>query len=591
MKRSHEDRQRDVCLSDGLTGRQFYIHVALPSGQSRTLGLLSSEPVKALRKCAQDAFETSGRLKLLTAEGQPLAESKSLEVAGLKDGDHLTGMVLEAKIASTSRAFAFFYAGGDKILSWGDEEILSSSHLVKVVKSVQHVQATQGGFAAILSDDSVTTWGHHLSGGDSTGLFFQAASIQATEWSFAAIQKDGGKVVTWGNPRFCRYALEVQDQLHSVGQIQSTNTAFAAIRYDGSVVTWGDERHGADSSRVKNQLLSDVERIQATHHAFAAIKADGSVVTWGNPESGGDSSAVQDQLTKVQHIQATFRAFAAILADGSVVAWGHPSFGGDNSRVKEQLRNVQHVQAASNGAFAAILTDGSAVAWGHAAFGGDSSGVQSQLKDVRHIQATGCAFAAILADESVVTWGNPSAGGDSSQVHEQLRNVQQIQATNSAFAAILTDGSVVTWGSPEAGGDSSAVQDRLKNVRQIQATESAFAALLANGLLVVWGEAYAGGHVDWEAWEAALSWEVKSGCGAHVHPFSSWNCSDFFSKRISSAVVLSRQDFWLAFEAVPSSAEIFWRLPSFDDLPSSQTGTWLDVARISYYIMLVCSWM
>ena len=83
------------------------------------------------------------------------------------------------------------------------------------LKSIQQIQASNGAFAAILSDGSVVTWGRRNAGGDSRA---------------------------------------VRNQLKIVQQIQASNYAFAAILSDGSVVAWGDRRSGGDSRAVHDKL-------------------------------------------------------------------------------------------------------------------------------------------------------------------------------------------------------------------------------------------------------------------------------------------------------------------------------------------------
>eukprot|EP00435_Cladocopium_sp_Y103_P014007 s1113_g3.t1 len=474
------------------------VTVALPSGCCEKFSIPQSSKVGDLRVLAQKSFQCSF-LRLVAADHHALDPTVSLQAAGLEDGDHLTAIVQEAKLAATPAAFAFFCPGGDRVVTWGhDRHGGDSSGVQDQLKGVQQVQATFGAFAAILADGSVVTWGKPEHGSDSSEVQDQLKGVQQVQatkqafafGAFAAILADGS-VVTWGKPDYGGDSSVVQDQLKGVQQIQATEQAFAAILADGSVVAWGKPDSGGDSSSVQDQLKG-VQQVQATKYAFAAIMADGSVVTWGKPDSGGECSAVQDHLKGAQQVQATFGAFAAILADGSVVTWGKPEHGGDSSEVQDKLKGVQQVQA-NFVAFAAILADGSVVTWGKPDFGGDSSAVQDQLKGVQRVQATGQAFAAILADGSVVTWGKRDSGGDSSAVQEQLKGVQQVQATERAFAAILADGSVVTWGKPDLGGDSSVVQDQLKGVQQLQATERAFAAILADGSVVTWGKRDYGG--------------------------------------------------------------------------------------------------
>eukprot|EP00435_Cladocopium_sp_Y103_P029678 s1426_g7.t1 len=465
----------------------FQINVGLASGRSTILSIPGSSKVEDLRILAQESFG-QGFLRLVTTQGHILANpSEAIQTAGIRDGDHLTAIVLQPKIAATHESLAFWHSGGDRILTWGNRGAGGDSSSVRAhLHNIQQVQGISRAFAAILGDGSVVTWGDRSEGGDSSAvqdLLRNVQQVQGAGRAFAAILADGS-VVSWGNLIDGGDSSAVRGQLTNVRKVQATYRAFAAIRADGSVVTWGEPGAGGDSSAVQGRLRN-VQEIQATYRAFCAILADGSAVVWGDGAWGGNSSAVQHQLRNVERVQGAHFAFAAILKDGSVVTWGHPSFGGDSSKVQDQLRGVQQIQMTQT-AFAAILADGSVVAWGSSDRGGDSSKVQDQLWNVQRLQSTERAFAALLADGSVITWGDSKAGGDSSAVQVQLKGVQQIQATDGAFAAILADGSVVTWGDAEYAGDSSAVQAQLRGVQGLHATKRSFAALLDSGSLVTW---------------------------------------------------------------------------------------------------------
>ena len=157
-------------------------------------------------------------LRLITADGRKLKPSEFLEAAGLQDGDQLTAIVGEAKLAATRYAFALWCCGGDRVLTWGNPGSGGDSSAVQdQLKSVRQIQATWFAFAAILEDGSVVTWGNPETGGDCSA---------------------------------------VHDQLKSVPQVQANRFAFAAILEDGSVVAWGLPDHGGDSSAVQDQLKS-----------------------------------------------------------------------------------------------------------------------------------------------------------------------------------------------------------------------------------------------------------------------------------------------------------------------------------------------
>ena len=200
------------------------VNVALPSRRNESLSVHLSSSVKDLRILAQKSFGQSF-LKLITPEGHALVDSLgSLQTAGIQDGDHLIAIALQARVAATSKAFALFGYGGDKII----------------------------------------TWGHPSCGGDFPGLpgIQQLQAVQASAAAFAAVLADGS-VATWGDPRHGGRSWAVQDRLRSVREIQANFHAFAAILLDGSVVTWGNETRGGNSSFVRDQLKG-VQQVQAT---------------------------------------------------------------------------------------------------------------------------------------------------------------------------------------------------------------------------------------------------------------------------------------------------------------------------------------
>jgi len=233
------------------------VHVSFPSGSGETLVLSELSKVGELKILAQKTFG-KGFLKLVSADGLLLINlMDSLQAAGVHDGQRLTAVAQQAKVAASRRAFALWCCGGDQIVTWGNPCYGGDSSAVQdQLRNVQQIQATDGAFAALLADSSVVAWGAQLYGGDCSA---------------------------------------VQDQLRNVQQIQATREAFAAILADRSVVAWGNPHCGGDCSAVQDQLRN-VQQIQATDGAFAAILADGSVVACGDPLYGGDCSAVQDQL-------------------------------------------------------------------------------------------------------------------------------------------------------------------------------------------------------------------------------------------------------------------------------------------------------
>ena len=167
----------------------IHISIALPSGRSEAFTLPQSSKVGDLRILAQNIFQR-GFLRLVDADHGVVDPAASLQDARLEDGDRLTAIAVEAKIAAAEQAFALFCRGSNQVVTWGKPYGRDSFEVKDQLKGVQQVQASSGAFAAILADGSVVTWGDPDCGGDSS---------------------------------------EVQDQLKDVQQVQASSGAFAAI--------------------------------------------------------------------------------------------------------------------------------------------------------------------------------------------------------------------------------------------------------------------------------------------------------------------------------------------------------------------------
>ena len=144
--------------------------VALPSGCSEKFSIPQSSKVGDLRALAQKSCQR-GFLGLVAADHSVMDPTLSLQAAGLEDGDRLTFVVIEAKLAATATTFALFCSGGDRVVTWGQEYFGADSSEVQYrLKGVQQLQATEQAFAAILADGSVVTWGPRAYGGDSSAV-------------------------------------------------------------------------------------------------------------------------------------------------------------------------------------------------------------------------------------------------------------------------------------------------------------------------------------------------------------------------------------------------------------------------------------
>ena len=107
------------------------INVALPSGKRKQLAILESSKVGDLIVLAQESFGQGFRLRLVTAEGHVLSDHvKSLQAAGIEDGDHITAISQQkAQLAATGGAAQLFGAAEVTQLSRGALKILVATFL------------------------------------------------------------------------------------------------------------------------------------------------------------------------------------------------------------------------------------------------------------------------------------------------------------------------------------------------------------------------------------------------------------------------------------------------------------------------------
>ena len=95
------------------------IHVTFPSGSGETLSLPEHSKVGDLKLLTQETFR-KGFVKLVTVEGHVLTNlANSLQTAGVQDGEHLTAVVQEVKVAATDSAFAMWCCEGNQVVTWG----------------------------------------------------------------------------------------------------------------------------------------------------------------------------------------------------------------------------------------------------------------------------------------------------------------------------------------------------------------------------------------------------------------------------------------------------------------------------------------
>ena len=138
--KSHQD-------FEDVSARCLRINIALPNGHAELLTLPPSSTVQDVRTKAQRAFGKK-HLKLITAKNQVLVNiEQTLEEAEIEDGECLTALVLQPRLAATNSAFAFWCHGHSTVVTWGDAEWGGDS------------SAVQDQLRGVQADSSLQVWG------------------------------------------------------------------------------------------------------------------------------------------------------------------------------------------------------------------------------------------------------------------------------------------------------------------------------------------------------------------------------------------------------------------------------------------------
>lgn len=367
-----------------------------------------------------------------------------------------------------------------------------------IPKKIIQIVAAELGFAALLSDGSVQSWGDVSltpSAPVATRLLSGVEKLYSCKTAFAALKTDG-TAVTWGNVG----SAGGNPTAAEVGLIDiklSNNCHFAALKNDGSVVirTPFNEANGTTLyNQVKGNLSSDVTKIVASDSSFAALKMDGTVVAWG--EYAVLASATENAsagLVDVTDIVSHETAFAALRSDGSVVTWGEYSSPDDIEDnipltiAAEFLESGVSSLAGGNYAFTALKPDGTAVVWGWTA------PLAAVLTNVVKIFSLRDGFAFLKSDGLPLLFNNFD-GASWSDGPNALDSAKSVASSESATAAVLDDGSVIFWGDDLAEASFAVAASHLSaGVSGVVASSQAFAARKADGTLITWGASEAGG--------------------------------------------------------------------------------------------------
>jgi len=139
--------------------------------------------------------------------------------------------------------------------------------------------------------------------------------IYSNEKAFAALKYDN-TVSTWGNLIDGGDSSKVSSQLVDIYEIYHTFCAFAALTKNGTVITWGEPLSGGCSDKIKNKLY-DIEYIVSIRHTFCALRKDKQIIIWGY----GDSDMFDTITEKFIEIKTSGNSFCGLTNSGNIIVW------------------------------------------------------------------------------------------------------------------------------------------------------------------------------------------------------------------------------------------------------------------------------
>ena len=257
--------------------------------QNNEIGGTSGEPVTSTIKDIYYhdddyfAFLETGRFQCLgvSSECLSLVDTLGGNISAVVDGDGDGGVI----VYNDGSAIAMGLSASDVDLS----------------SDVMAVFTGAGGAYAVLrSNHTVECFGTASRGGDCSGVAGDLVCVNAVYpnfWAMAALRRDGS-VVTWG------HSLTGGDSSRAFCFVKRRGNRDCCriflCRFETRRVcdSLGDCSIRRDSTSVaSSQLTSEVKAIYSSYTFFVAVKHNGSVVAWGLESEGGRDA---DDMSELQ---------------------------------------------------------------------------------------------------------------------------------------------------------------------------------------------------------------------------------------------------------------------------------------------------
>jgi alpha-tubulin suppressor-like RCC1 family protein len=322
------------------------------------------------------------------------------------------------------------------------------------------------GYAALLTDGTVRTWGPNLSGNRGDGTFSAPGDLI-----------DFDSVVL--------HTPNINNVVAISGRFEST----AALRSDGTVWMWGSNQYGAlgngttTNSATPTQVpnLSGVGSIAMGRDVMFALKTNGTLWAWGKGSDGlvGNGGTTDQKIpvqiaTGIAEISVGEAAVAiARRVDGQIMGWGDNHLTTLSLSLPAPLTKVPtlipgmnnttlNVASVSIGNWNVelLLSDGSvsSIGWGQIGQLGTGS-IVTNAQQVTPVGITGvkaiyaCSYStfALKFDGSYWAWGERDLFGDGTPPGSTPdRSYVPVQVSNGNFTKFRCVGGANVYGLVEA---------------------------------------------------------------------------------------------------------------------------------------------
>lgn len=233
--------------------------------------------------------------------------------------------------------------GNQRIISWSNTlygtPLLDTAVDVPEGKTVTSIVGTDGAFTALLSDNTIQSWGEPDKGGTAPEVLVSGKKVKALTAgmsAFAAVCVDGS-LYSWGAPDNGGVSPSLPKGATAIS-VTANDADFAAVLSTGDILSWGfNTRQSSKSNQATIKMPSHYKWMTEYKYTVSAIIGNGGAFTalllnpdspasgytiqcWG--ESNGGGVTPPNNHLYVSAVVPAYKSFTAIYKNGTIFSWG-----------------------------------------------------------------------------------------------------------------------------------------------------------------------------------------------------------------------------------------------------------------------------